>query len=52
MIEAYALGRKGVEAGCREFLAPVGAETFVPHIIRHDENDVELLVFTYCLQCR
>jgi hypothetical protein len=43
VIEAHALGRERVEAGCRELLAPVGAETFIPDVIRHDEHDVEFL---------
>ena len=37
--------RKGVEAGCREFLAPVGAETFIPDVIRNDEHDIWFLRF-------
>ncbi len=43
VIEAYALGREPIEARGREFFAPVGAETFIPDIIRHDEDDVEFL---------
>ena len=35
-----AVGYLGVEAGRREFLAAVGAETFIPDVIRHDEHDV------------
>ena len=43
VLEAYALGRERIEAGGREFLAPVSAETFIPNVIRHDEDDVEFL---------
>jgi len=43
VIEAHALGRERIEAGRREFFAPVSAETFIPDVIRHDEDDVEFL---------
>jgi hypothetical protein len=43
VIEAHALGGKSVQARGREFFAPVRAETFIPDVIRHDENDVEFL---------
>ena len=41
VVEAHALGRECVEARRREFFAPVGAETFIPGVIRHDEDGVE-----------
>ena len=50
VVEPHALGCEGVETRRREFLAPVGTETFIADIIRHDQDDIEF--FAFCSGCR
>ena len=50
VVEAHALGRKGVETGRGELLASIGTETFIPDIIGHNQHDIKF--FAFFSRCR